>query len=90
MGRPFTEAESEDIMKRNLNLKFDLKRSVGRPILGWIDGVVEDMRILRMRNWSVPPEIEININKIFRIRQDEHGYILMILFCWRKMYNREF
>ena len=39
-------------LKKIFNTKPDGARSVGRPKLRWEDGVDQDMRILRSRNWK--------------------------------------
>jgi hypothetical protein len=38
-------------LKKIFNTKPDGARSVGRPKLRWQDGVVQDMRILGVKNW---------------------------------------
>jgi hypothetical protein len=38
-------------LKKIFNTKPDGVRSVGRPKLRWEDGVVQDMRILGVKNW---------------------------------------
>jgi hypothetical protein len=38
-------------LKKIFNTKPDGARSVGRPKLRWKDGVVQDMRILGVKNW---------------------------------------
>jgi hypothetical protein len=39
------------ILKKIFNSKPDGTRGVGRPKLRWEDGVVQDMRILGVKNW---------------------------------------
>jgi hypothetical protein len=38
-------------LKKIFNTKLDGARSAGRPKLRWEDGVVQDMRILGVKNW---------------------------------------
>jgi hypothetical protein len=39
-------------IKKIFNTKLDGVRSVGRPKLGWENGVDQDMRILGVKNWK--------------------------------------
>jgi hypothetical protein len=39
-------------LKKIFNTKPDGARSVGRPKLRWEDGVVQDVRILGVKNWG--------------------------------------
>ena len=43
---------SDRTLKKTFNTKPDGARSAGRPQLRWEDGVVQDMRILRFKNWE--------------------------------------
>jgi hypothetical protein len=40
------------LLKKIFNTKPDGETSVGRPKLRWKDGVVQDMRILGVKNWK--------------------------------------
>ena len=40
-----------EIPKKIMGNKFEGKRSVGRPRLRWMDGVLEDLRKLRIKGW---------------------------------------
>jgi hypothetical protein len=43
---------NERTLKKIINAKLDGTRSVGRPKLRWEDGVVQDTRILGVKNWK--------------------------------------
>jgi hypothetical protein len=43
----------DSTLKKIFNTKPDGARSVGRPKLRWEDGVDQDMRILRVKNWKI-------------------------------------
>jgi hypothetical protein len=46
--------------KKIFNTKPDGARSVGRPKLRWEDGVVQDVRILGVKNWR---KVALNRNE---------------------------
>jgi hypothetical protein len=46
------QMNNDRTLKKTFNTKPDGARSVGRPKLRWEDGVDQDMRILRVKNWK--------------------------------------
>jgi hypothetical protein len=47
-----TRMSNERTLKQIFNTKPDGTRSIGRPKLKWEVGVVQDTRILRVKNWK--------------------------------------
>jgi hypothetical protein len=47
-----TRMSNDRTLKKIFNTKPDGTRSVGRPKLRWEDGVVQDTRILGVKNWK--------------------------------------
>jgi hypothetical protein len=39
-------------LKKLTNGKLFWKRPVGRPKNGWIDGILKDMEVLKVKNWK--------------------------------------
>ena len=41
----------EDILRRIIDCKPEGRRRIGRPKLRWVDGVLQDMKKLGVKNW---------------------------------------
>jgi hypothetical protein len=41
----------EDILKRIMDCKPEVRRRTGRPKVRWIDGVLEDIKELGVKDW---------------------------------------
>jgi hypothetical protein len=52
MGRALVRRNNERTFKKIFNTKPDGVKSVGRPKWQWEDGVVQDIRILGVKNWK--------------------------------------
>jgi hypothetical protein len=64
---------NERTLEKIFNTKPDGARSVGRSKLRWEDGVVQDMRILRVKNWKKAAVNRDECAKVLRKARAHHG-----------------
>ena len=70
-----------DVIKIIPNLKSDLKMRVRIPKLRWIDGVVEDVRILGVRNWWLAARDTTDVWRNDLLRVDTHSELKRQKLC---------